>query len=177
MGRRIAGLAALLVLAASAGLGQNLVAGGTFDTSLEAWHHDPNTRGTSAWSPVLDANGSASSGSALLYSTAPEGGVLVELLHQCVPVAAGQQYVLSHKVRFADDETATGWAESVVAWFSGPICTNGISANGMFDRENGIGSLDQHERELHRAGWRGLCSRHYRGRQDRGRRAAHRECR
>jgi hypothetical protein len=119
--------------------GQNLVAGGDFATSLEAWHHDPNPRGTSAWSPVLDANGSASSGSALLFSTAPEGGVLVELLDQCVPVAAGQQYVLSHKVRFADDETATGWAESVVAWFSGPICTDGISANGMLTAKTASG--------------------------------------
>jgi hypothetical protein len=111
--------------------GQNLVAGGDFATSLEAWHHDPNPRGVSAWSPILDANDSASSGSALLYSTAPEGGVLVELLDQCVPVAAGQQYVLSHEVRFADEETTTGWAETVVYWQSGPVCNTRISGNAV----------------------------------------------
>ena len=131
MGLRVAGLAAILVLAASAGPAQNLVAGGTFDTNLEAWHHDPNTRGTSAWSPVLDANGSPSSGSALLFSTAPEGGVLVELLDQCVPVAAGQSYTLSHEVRFADAETTTGWAETVIYWQSGPVCNTRISANAV----------------------------------------------
>jgi hypothetical protein len=111
--------------------GQNLVAGGDFATSLDAWHHDPNTRGVSFWSPVLDANGSASSGSALLYSTAPEGGVLVELLDQCVPVAAGQQYTLSADVRFADEETTTGWAETLVFWQSGPACNTRISGNAV----------------------------------------------
>jgi hypothetical protein len=133
----VLGLASLF-LSLSA-YGQNLVAGGDFATSLEAWHHDPNPRGTSLWSPILDANGSASSGSALLFSTATEGGVLVELLDQCVPVAAGQQYTLSHKVRFADDETTTGWAETVVAWFSGPVCTDGISSNGMLTEKTAAG--------------------------------------
>jgi hypothetical protein len=70
--------------------GQNLVTGGDFATSLEAWHHDPNTRGTSAWSSQ-DAAGSPSSGSAQLVSTAGETGVFVVLLEQCVPVAAGQR--------------------------------------------------------------------------------------
>lgn len=127
--KAVLGLASLF-LSLSA-YGQNLVAGGDFATSLEAWHHDPNTRGTSLWSPLLDANGSSSSGSALLYSTAPEGGVLVELLDQCVPVAAGQQYTLSHEVRFADEETTTGWAETVVYWQSGPVCNTRISGNAV----------------------------------------------
>ncbi len=139
MGLRISASLLARPRRASAGRDRTSSPDGTSTRVSEAWHHDPNTRGTSAWSPVLDANGSASSGSALLFSTAPEGGVLVELLDQCVPVAAGQQYVLSHKVRFADDETTTGWAESVVSWFSGPICTNGISANGMLTEKTASG--------------------------------------
>ena len=129
---------AMLFLSLSA-YGQNLVAGGDFATSLDAWHHDPNPRGTSSWSPILDANDSPSSGSALLFSTAPEGGVLVELLDQCVPVAADEQYALSHKVRFADDEATTGWAETEIAWFSGPACTNPIGANGMLTEKTAAG--------------------------------------
>ena len=121
MGRRIFGLAAVLVLAASAGLGQNLVPGGTFDTSLEAFHHDPNPDGTSAWS-ALDAAGSPSSGSALLTSTNATGGAPVTLLTTCVPVAAGQQYTLSADVRFSAGETTTGGVELAIAWTPGAAC-------------------------------------------------------
>ena len=48
---RVVGIAALLVLTASAGKGQNLVADGVFASSLEAWHHDIVAGGSSAWSP------------------------------------------------------------------------------------------------------------------------------
>jgi len=109
---------------------QNLVADGGFAAGLEAWHHDPNDNGTSAWSSD-DASGSPSSGSALLTSTHATNGVLVSLLEQCVPVAAGQSYTLSHKSKFADGETTTGWAETVVTWFGGPICTNRVGANSI----------------------------------------------
>ena len=130
MGHRITGLAALLVLAASAGQAQNLVAGGTFDANLEAWHHDPNPDGTSAWSS-LDAGGSPSSGSALLTSTAAAGGVLINLLDQCVPVIAGATYTLSADVRFTEGETTTGWGETVIYWQSGPVCNTYISGNAL----------------------------------------------
>jgi hypothetical protein len=130
MGLRVAGLAALVVLAASVGLGQNLVAGGTFDANLEAWHHDPNPDGTSAWS-TLDAAGSPSSGSALLTSTAAAGGSLITLLDQCVPVIAGAAYTLSADVRFTEGETTTGWAETVIYWQSGSVCNTYISGNAL----------------------------------------------
>jgi hypothetical protein len=130
MGRRIAGLAALLVLAAASGPAQNLVAGGTFDADLEAWHHDPNPDGTSAWSS-LDAAGSPSSGSALLTSTAAAGGVLINLLDQCVPVIAGATYTLSADVRFTEGETTTGWGETVIYWQSGPVCNTYIAGNAL----------------------------------------------
>jgi hypothetical protein len=123
----VAGLALLVAATVS---GQNHVTGGDFATSLEAWHHDPNTRGTSAWSEHDEVD-SPSDGSAQLVSTASEAGVLVVLLEQCVPVAAGQAYVLSHKARFADAQTTTGWAESEVSWYSGPICTDRISGNAI----------------------------------------------
>ena len=136
---RVAGLAALLVLMASAGRGQNLVAGGTFDTSLEAWHHDPNPDGTSAWSS-LDAAGSPASGSALLTSTAATGGVLINLLDQCVPVIAGATYTLSADVRFTEGETTTGWGETVIYWQSGPVCNTYISGNALLTEVASRGS-------------------------------------
>lgn len=126
--KAVLGLASLFL---SVGVyGQNLVTGGDFATGLEAWHHDANTRGTSAWSEHDEVD-SPSDGSADLVSTAPENGILVVLLEQCVPVAAGQAYVLSHKARFADAQTTTGWAETEISWFSGPICTNRISGNAI----------------------------------------------
>ena len=127
---RIAGFAALLVLAASLGSAQNLVPGGTFDTSLEAFHHDPNPDGTSAWSS-LDAAGSPTSGSALLTSTNVSGGSAVALLTTCVPVAAGQEYTLSADVRFSAGETTTGGVELVLVWTPGTACQGSISTNGF----------------------------------------------
>ncbi|HEY1249765.1 MAG TPA: hypothetical protein VGH97_01165 [Thermoanaerobaculia bacterium] len=117
---------------------QNLVADGGFATSLEAWHHDPNDDGSSAWS-ADDASGSASSGSALLQSTAAIDGILITLLEQCVPVAAGQSYTLSHKAKFADGEPTTGWAESVITWYGGPVCTNRVGANAILTSKTAAG--------------------------------------
>ena len=130
MNRRVARIAPLLLLLASAGLGQNLVAGGTFDTSLEAWHHDPNDNGSSDWS-FFDAAGSPSSGSAFLTSTNATGGAPVTLLTTCVPVAAGQQYILSADVRFSAGETATGGVEFALAWTPGAVCQGFISGNAF----------------------------------------------
>jgi len=130
MNRRVVRIAPLLLLLASAGLGQNLVAGGTFDTSLEAWHHDPNDNGSSDWS-FFDAAGSPSSGSAFLTSTNATGGAPVTLLTTCVPVAAGQQYVLSADVRFSAGETTTGGVELALAWTPGAVCQGFISGNGF----------------------------------------------
>jgi hypothetical protein len=123
-------LSVLVWTGASALLAQNLVSDGGFATSLDAWHHDPNDNGTSAWSDQ-DASGSASSGSALLTSTHATTGVLVSLMDQCVPVAAGQTYALSANVRFSEGETTTGWAETVIYWESGPICNTYISGNAL----------------------------------------------
>jgi hypothetical protein len=132
-------LLAASILAFSTGalaFAQNLVADGGFASSLEAWHHDPNPDGTSAWSAV-DANGSATSGSALLISTAATDGVLITLLEQCVPVAPGKSYILSHKAIFTAGEPATGSAESVVTWFGGPTCTNRVGANSIVTPKSG----------------------------------------
>ena len=130
MGRRIAGLAALLVLAASASRAQNLVPGGTFDTSLEAFHHDPTPDGSSDWS-FIDAAGSPSSGSAFLTSTNAAGSSPVTLLTTCVPVAAGQQYTLSADARFSFGETTTGGVELAIAWTPGSACQGFISGNAF----------------------------------------------
>ena len=130
MGRRIFVLGAFLIIAASAGLAQNLIPGGTFDTSLEAFHHDPSPDGTSAWSS-LDAAGSPTSGSALLTSTNATGGAPVTLLTTCVPVAAGQQYILAADVRFSAGETATGGVEFALAWTPGAVCQGFISGNAF----------------------------------------------
>ncbi len=129
-GRRIAGLSALCLLAASMGRAQNLVPGGTFDVSLEAFHHDPSPNGTSAWSS-LDAAGSPTSGSALLASTNATAGAPVTLLTTCVPVAAGQQYTLSADARFSEGETSTGGAELAISWTPGTACQGFISGNAF----------------------------------------------
>jgi hypothetical protein len=138
-GRRRALLVTALLGLSSCLYGQNLVADGGFATALEAWHHDPNTNGSSAWS-ASDASGAANSGSARLSSTAAVNGVFIGLLTQCVPVASGQSYVLSHKARFADGEATTGWAETEISWFSGPICTSRLSGNAILTSKAGSGT-------------------------------------
>lgn len=130
MGVRIARLAILLIFGAAVARAQNLVPGGTFDTSLEAFHHDPNPDGTSAWSS-LDAAGSPTSGSALLTSTNAAAGAPVTLLTTCVPVAAGLQYTLSADTRFAEGETSTGGAEFAISWTPGSVCQGFISGNAF----------------------------------------------
>ena len=129
-GRRIAGFAALFVLAASIGSAQNLVPGGTFDTSLEAFHHDPSPDGSSDWS-FFDAAGSPSSGSAFLTSTNATGGAPVTLLTTCVPVAAEQQYTASADVWFSPGDSSTGGAEIAISWTPGPSCQGSISGNAF----------------------------------------------
>ena len=53
------------------------------------------------------------------------------LLTTCVPVAAGQQYILSADVRFSAGETTTGGVELAIAWTPGAVCQGFISGNGF----------------------------------------------
>jgi hypothetical protein len=130
MARRVAGLAGVLFAVALFSAAQNLIGNGRFDTDLNGWVQTGDVNGTAAWSS-LDAGGSAVSGSAALTSTHATNGALVTQLTQCVPVAAGVEYVLSARVQFAAGETTTGWAETVVYWDSGPGCTNYITGSAL----------------------------------------------
>ncbi|HEY1249764.1 MAG TPA: hypothetical protein VGH97_01160 [Thermoanaerobaculia bacterium] len=136
-GRRRGALAAASLLAlASSALGQNLITNGGFASSLASWDPTADDRGTAAWSPD-DANGSPSSGSVRVQSTAADTAVLVPLLTQCVPVTAGASYVVSQRAKFADGETTTGWAETTIYWYSAPDCTGFLRGDGVLTARAG----------------------------------------
>ncbi len=130
MAPRVGGLAGAFLAIAGLATGQNLVGNGSFATNLNGWTPSGNPVGTAAWS-ALDAGGSSSSGSAALTSSNPISGAIVQELAQCVPVAAGVEYVLSAHVQFAGGETTTGFAETVVYWDTGADCTGYIAGNAL----------------------------------------------
>jgi len=110
-------------LAAVPGDAQNLVRNGTFNSDVSDWP----TGGPAAqvsWSPQ-DANGSPSSGSALIanVSTGPSNG---EGIQQCVSgpgIVAGVRYTYGGKVRIPSGQARTGFVMFGLRWYTSPDCT------------------------------------------------------
>jgi len=115
--------AAAFALAAAPIDAQNLVRNGTFDTDVSDWP----TGGPAAqvsWSPQ-DANGSPSSGSALIanVSTGPSNG---EGIQQCVSgpgIVAGVSYTYGGKVRVPSGQARTGFVMFGLRWYASPDCS------------------------------------------------------
>ena len=115
--------AAAFALAAAPIDAQNLVRNGTFDTDVSDWP----TGGPAAqvsWSPQ-DANGSPSSGSALIanVSTGPSNG---EGIQQCVSgpgIVAGVRYTYGGKVRIPSGQARTGFVMFGLRWYASPDCS------------------------------------------------------
>lgn len=67
----------------------NAIANPGFDSNFSGWEQFFGRIGE--WSPE-DADGSGSSGSALLSNEGTSDGIVPLVLHQCIPAQAGQQY-------------------------------------------------------------------------------------
>jgi hypothetical protein len=113
-----------LALIAAPSFGQNLIANGQFLTNLNGW-----TSFTDEGSAVWASAGALEAGSAAMTSTAADSGVFKAYLTQCVPVASGTSYVLSHRVRFSD--TTSGFAETAIYWDKNSDCSSYVSGNGL----------------------------------------------
>jgi len=116
---------ALAVIAAPS-FGQNLIANGQFLTGLNGW-----TQLTDEGSAVWTSAGALDGGAATMTSNAAESGVFKRYLTQCVPVAPGMSYVMSHQVKFSPTDTTTGFAESSLYWDKNPDCSSYIAGDGL----------------------------------------------
>jgi hypothetical protein len=114
---------ALAVIAAPS-FGQNLLANGQFLTNLNGWTQFTD-EGSVVWTPT----GALDAGAAAMTSTAADSGVFIPYLIQCVPVASGTSYVLSHRVRFSD--ATAGIAETSIYWTKNSDCSTYVSGNGL----------------------------------------------
>ncbi len=98
-----------------------LLTNGGFTTDLSGWMAFTDADRISAWSP-MDANGSASSGSAELSNTSTDGGIIVTPMFQCAQVQAGEVYRGSAKLRVKSGQARTGRANWALAWFPNADC-------------------------------------------------------
>jgi hypothetical protein len=114
--------AAFLLLSAPLAA-QNLVRNGTFDTDTSGWNVE-EAAGSLAWSS-LDAEGSSSSGSAVVVnaSPGPENGTGIV---QCVSgpgVEGGTRYAWGGRVRIPSGQARTGAAFLGLRWYASTDCT------------------------------------------------------
>lgn len=94
---RLVMLAVLLLGFSTAGQAQeNLLANPGFESDLSGWGKYPGRIGN--WSSE-DADGSGSSGSALLGNEGTSDGVVPLVLNQCIEVEAGEQYLFGGNIR------------------------------------------------------------------------------
>jgi len=119
-------IALSLAVIAAPSFGQNLIANGQFLSDLNGW-----TQITDEGSAVWDSAGALEAGSAAMTDNAADSGVYKGYLTQCVPVAGGTNYVLSHHVRFTTSDTSAGWGETAIYWDKNPDCSSYISGNGL----------------------------------------------
>ena len=122
----------LIMLCSSAAHGQNLLANPSFTSDFSGW---VNFVGDAVWDP-LDANGSPSSGSALL--THDDTSTSTQVLVQCLPVAANSTFNLSGRSYVPSGQGVSGWAMVRVLWFSDDSCvdfldTAGTNVSGLVD--------------------------------------------
>lgn len=119
------------LLAVSSSLAQsgNLLTNGGFASDLAGWGWDARYQqapGSESWSP-LDANGSSTSGSAVLRVTA--AGRARQLL-QCVNLIPGQIYQLGTKVYFPPSQSIIGEALIAYVEYSSPDCMGRFTGFG-----------------------------------------------
>ena len=121
-------LLVILSIAAPA-FGANLLQNATFDANLTGgWASSNTDLLTAAWSG-MDANGSATSGSAILRNTDPVANGAGPTFDQCVAVTAGATYGLSAKFHIAPNQNRTGYALGIASYYSGPNCTGTFITN------------------------------------------------
>jgi hypothetical protein len=85
---------------------QNLLVDPGFDTGLNGWQLTPQA----SWDGALDANGSASSGSAQGTFDAAQVTGFYYVVSQCVPLAAGSTYTMGGEIYIPAGNTTTGSA-------------------------------------------------------------------
>ncbi len=110
-----------LALTVTPAFAAELLTNGGFTNDLSGWRAFTDATRVSAWSPI-DADGSASSGSAELSNSSTHGGTLVTPMFQCVQVQAGEVYRVSTKVRVKSGQARTGKANWAVVWFPNADC-------------------------------------------------------
>ena len=103
---------------------QNLVADGGFATSLEAWHHDPNTRGTSAWSSNMTRSTRLRPDRPSWLAPRPKTASWSCCWSSACRWPRARHTCSRHNARFADgtDDDRLG-RDRRSTWFSGPVCT------------------------------------------------------
>jgi len=125
---------AAVVLLATAPIGaENLVRNGNFNTDVSDWPAEDSYAQVS-WSP-LDANGSPSSGSALVanVSTGPSNGIGI---HQCLSgpgIVAGASYTYGGRVRIPSGQARTGFVMFGLRWYDSPDCSGNAEDQPRID--------------------------------------------
>ncbi len=130
---RVLGLVCACLVLAAATTAQELLTNGGFDGSLNGWTYGART----TFDPTLDATAVSGSGSA--KTLAPENSG-VDGPHQCVAVTGSTQYKLGGKVFIPSGQSATGFAQIYVNFFTDSLCSAGYSQGGMSPFVNTIGA-------------------------------------
>ncbi len=98
---------------------QNLLTNPTFETDISGWDNPYSAQ--AAWQ-ALDADGSSSSGSAILTNTLCNGGTS-KMISQCLAVEEGDEYAFSGKIHETSGQNGTGRGVLWVDVYSTTNCT------------------------------------------------------
>ena len=119
-------LLVILSIAAPA-FGANLLTNSGFDSNISGWSvSNPSLSAT--WNG-FDADGSPSSGSALLRNSFEIANGAGPDFGQCVAVTSGAAYGVSAKYHIAPNQDRTGFVQAIVSFYSGPNCTGAFVSN------------------------------------------------
>jgi hypothetical protein len=131
--KRIPGLKAFLIGAAllasssaATSVAQNLVPNPTFDTQIAPWINNDTDHLTVTWSSS-DADGSASSGSALMVQSSPLQHFGIQIYTSCLTLPGASAYDFGGKFRIPSGQATEGSGYAGVEWFSDSACSNYIT--------------------------------------------------
>ena len=128
--------ALFIVLCASVQAQVNVLDNPGFDTDLSGWEIFEDRVGD--WSPE-DVDGSSSSGSALLSNVGQSTGNIPLVLHQCMPVDAGVQYIFGGDLMVPEGEPTGTNAFIFAQTFASDDCSGThTQVKQVFDLQGGV---------------------------------------
>lgn len=128
-------------------LAAELIKNGTFDDDLSSWGTINDDENGAAWSPV-DADGSATSGSALVSNSHPSAAIFQAPMVQCVTLDGSRTHRIGTEIMVAAGQPVSGEGWLVVIWYASEDCSGNDLSSAIVAKAGSPGTWRSVDEEI-----------------------------